>query len=121
MSADLTRFCNQWLAAWTGNQPEKLISFYSEDAFYSDPANSGGLRGHSEILPYFQKLLAKNPDWIWKALEIIPTEKGFTLKWRAAVPVKEKTLQLVGLDIVELRDGKIMRNEVYFDPTSLRG
>ena len=33
-------FCDQWLPAWTGNNPELLISFYSEDAFYSDPSYS---------------------------------------------------------------------------------
>ena len=30
-------FCEKWLAAWTGNRPEYLVSFYSDDAFCSDP------------------------------------------------------------------------------------
>ena len=66
-------------------------------------------------MPYLQKLLSKNPNWIWKALEIIPTEKGFTLKWEAQIPVKNQILIEQGLDIVEVVDGKISRNEVYFD------
>ena len=39
-------FCNNWLPAWTGNNPDKLISFYSTESFYSDPTVKHGLRGH---------------------------------------------------------------------------
>jgi hypothetical protein len=45
----------------------------------------------------------------------MPTEKGFTLKWEASIPVGATTVIERGLDIVELRDDKISRNEVYFD------
>jgi hypothetical protein len=38
-------FCDRWLPAWTGNRPELLISFYSDDAFYSDPYIPQGLKG----------------------------------------------------------------------------
>ncbi len=72
------------------------------------------------MFPYLQKLLLKNPDWVWKALEIMPTEKGFTLKWQASVPIGGEILQFAGVDIVEMKEGKITRNEVYFDPTPLR-
>ncbi|SRR5579872_3066269 len=115
---DLNRFCHDWLAAWTGNAPEKLWDFYTDDAYYSDPARPDGLRG-AEILPYFRKLLAQNPHWIWRADEIIPTAQGFCLKWRATIPNGNGTVEAVGLDIVELRVGKISRNEVYFDRTPL--
>jgi hypothetical protein len=116
----LASFCNSWLAAWTGNQPEKLLSFYREDAFYRDPAKPDGLRGRGELLPYFTKILAKNPNWIWKAVEIVSTEKGFVLKWEATIPAGAKIVVETGLDIVELTDGKISRNEVYFDPARMR-
>ena len=113
-----SEFCEQWLNAWTGNRPELLLSFYSEDAFYSDPANKQGLRGHAELIPYFKKLLKYNPDWKWKAVEIIETAKGFTLKWEASIPVAGALVKELGLDIVELSNGKISRNEVYFDRTA---
>lgn len=35
----LQSFTEKWLSSWTGNQPEILLDFYSEDAFYSDPSN----------------------------------------------------------------------------------
>ncbi len=112
-----TEFCQSWLAAWTGNLPEKLLSFYSETAYYQDPAHPKGLRGHQEIFAYFKKLLAANPNWRWECDELFPTEKGFTLKWRAHLP---GLAAFSGLDLVEIVDGKISRNEVYFDTAQLR-
>lgn len=112
-------FIDEWLASWTGNQPEKLMAYYAEDAYYQDPARPQGLRGHGEMLPYFRKLLAVNPNWVWKAVELIPTSKGFTLKWKATIPVGERSVEEYGLDIVEIENDLITRNEVYFDRANL--
>jgi ketosteroid isomerase-like protein len=114
------RLCDAWLPAWTGNRPEHLIGFYSIDAYYSDPAHPAGLRGRAELLSYFQKLLARNPDWTWTLKEVIPTSPGFVAKWSARIPVGDEIREVEGLDIVEVRDGKITRNEVYFDRSLLR-
>jgi hypothetical protein len=114
---DAEQFCSSWLAAWTGNRPLALIEFYSEDCLYLDPANPDGLRGHSEVLPYFIKLLAANPTWEWKVDEIFLIQNGFVLKWKASIPVGNTVIQVSGLDIVELIEDKISRNEVFFDRT----
>ena len=58
-------FSSKWLPAWTGNKPEKLTSFYSEDIFYLDPGMPDGVKGKAELTAYFYKLLAQNPDWIY--------------------------------------------------------
>ena len=116
---DIVTFCQNWLTSWTGNNPEKLISFYSKTAYYQDPANPKGLKGHDKLLPYFKKLLAANPKWIWQMTEAYPTEKGFILKWRTTIPVKSEEITEYGIDILELEDNKIIRNEVYFDRTEL--
>lgn len=113
------KFCNRWLQAWTGNRPDELIKFYSFNAFYADPANPKGLTGHERIFPYFKKLLAANPAWRWRCRELFPTEKGFIVKWQAAIPVRETEIIEYGLDIVEMSHDRITRNEVYFDRTKL--
>jgi len=58
-------FADRWLPAWTGNNPEKLPAFYSDDAFYLDPGIPDGVQGKKCLLAYFRKLLAQNPEWIW--------------------------------------------------------
>ena len=122
MEYNLAReFCERWLSAWTGGKDsvEKLLSFYARDAFYLDPARPEGIKGKSELNLYFNKLLSNNPNWSWKADEIIPTEHGFVLKWVAIIPNKDRTLIVKGLDIVEVKEDLITRNEVYFDRSFL--
>jgi hypothetical protein len=113
--AELNAFVNEWLATWTGNRPQELLNYYTDNALYIDPAMPQGICGKEALNTYFTKLLQKNPSWVWTSVEIMPTQNGFTLKWRAEIPVKGNTIVLLGLDIVELEDKKISRNEVYFD------
>ena len=112
-------FCDRWLPAWQGDRPGDLIEFYSDDALYIDPANKKGLKGRGQILPYFRKLLAANPNWRWEPLEVFPADFGFAAKWRATIPVGKEVITEYGMDIVEIERGKITRNEVYFDRSNL--
>ncbi len=108
-------FCKAWLDTWTGNRPQELLKFYHADVFYSDPSKRNGLNGHTQLLPYFEKLLSLNPTWKWEPVEIIPTQKGFTLKWNATIPVGNSFVEETGLDIIEIENNLIIRNEVFFD------
>ena len=67
--------CNRWLPAWTGGAKavDSLLACYTPNAFYLDPVRPNGLNGHAEMRAYFEKLLAKYPDWRWEAEEIFPT------------------------------------------------
>ena len=97
-------FADRWLPAWTGNKPEKLAAFYSEDAFYQDPGIPGGVQGKKKVLAYFQKLLAQNPEWVWTQIEGIPMDGGFLNKWHAVIPVGKKKLEFVGVCFVQMDD-----------------
>jgi len=116
---ELRGFCEEWLAAWTGNNPDTLLSYYAEDALYSDPANREGLKGHKEIRRYFVKLLDVYRDWKWKPIEVFPIESGAIVKWECHIPLGLEEIHEIGLDIVEIENNKITRNEVYFDRTRL--
>jgi steroid delta-isomerase-like uncharacterized protein len=112
-------FAARWLPAWTGNDPALLASFYTEDAFYSDPAIPDGVRGHEALLAYFQKLLGRNPDWVWEHEGSIPLEGGFVNRWRATIPAGGQNIVCRGVCTVQMRDGLIARNEVFFDRSPL--
>lgn len=118
-ASEAKAFCDGWLAAWTGNRPAALLAFYADDALYRDPGRPHGLRAHAQLRPYFERLLEANPAWEWHALEVFPTPGGFTLKWRARIPVGAEVIEEEGLDIVEVDAGRITRNEVYFDRSAI--
>ncbi len=120
MSSDEAKlFAARWLPAWTGNQPEFLASFYALDAVYSDPSVPGGLQGRDSILKYFRKLLAKNPEWIWEHRGSIPIENGFLNRWYASIPVGNITIEAEGVCTVQLCEGLIDANHVFFDRSAL--
>jgi hypothetical protein len=107
-------------AGLDGQQPGVVGEFYSEDTFYLDPAIPHGIKGKPALLTYFRKLPAYNPNWVWRQIEGLPMEGGFMNKWLARIPVGAKVLEVVGVCCVQLdTEGKIRRNEVYFDRAQL--
>jgi hypothetical protein len=116
---ELLEFCSEWLEAWTGNNPDELLSYYHDNALYSDPANRNGLKGKKEIRRYFERLLDVYRTWKWKPIEVFPVSTGAIVKWECTIPVGPEVIHETGLDIVELDGHLITRNEVYFDRTRL--
>lgn len=116
---EATGFAARWLPAWTGNDPARLASFYTDDCFYSDPAVPGGVEGKPALLRYFGKLLATFPDWEWTNTAATPLRGGFLNHWHATIPVGAAVVECDGVCTVHLRDGLIERNQVYFDRSEL--
>jgi hypothetical protein len=112
-------FAEEWLPAWTGNRPDELAAFYSDDTFYCDPGIPQGVHGRAALRAYFAKLLAYNPAWVWTHRGSMPMADGFLNLWHASVPVGDRTVEIDGACTVQLRDGRIYRNEVYFDRAAL--
>lgn len=108
-------FAEVWLPVWSGNQPEKLTNFYTDDAIYIDPGIPQGAKGRDQILAYFKTLLAHNPNWVWTHRGSIPMKDGFVNKWYAKIPVGNKVIEVDGVCLVQLRGSLIYYNEVYFD------
>ena len=113
-------FAAAWHPAWTGNQPERLAAFYTRDTFFSDPKIPEGVRGRDALTEYLTWLLALYPDWVWTQTASTPMRNGFVNYWHAKVPVGDVELGLDGVCLVELRDGLIARNQVFFDRIPLR-
>ena len=113
------KFSADWLPAWTGNNPQKVASFYTDDLFYSDPTMPDGIEGKSAFVAYLSKLLGNNPDWVWAQIDAIPMEGGFVNKWKLDAPVGDKIVTCCGVCTVKFKEALICRNEVYFDTLPL--
>lgn len=119
--AEAKDFTSRWLPAWTGNRPGELAAFYADDAFFLDPGRPMGIQGKEELITYFTKVTGNNPTWVWTLIEAIPIEDGFLGKLAARIPVGDKiVVECVGLCFLQFNEnGKIKRNEIYFDRTEL--
>jgi hypothetical protein len=120
MTPDEAReFAARWLPAWSGNDALRLASFYTDDLFYSDPRLPDGVTGKKDFIRYLLKLLANNPNWLWTQESAIPLQDGFLNKWRLDAPVGDQVITCRGVCTVQMTDGLIYRNEVYFDTPPL--
>lgn len=119
---DLERFCDEWFAAWTGGDVERLLAYFADDCVYSDPSKPQGVAGKEALRRYLRKWLPMNPDMVWTRRSLHPVPGGFAVTWDATIPVAGQMLRERGMDLVLLdARGKIARNEVYFDMTAWRG
>jgi hypothetical protein len=118
-AGEAERFCAHWLPAWNGNDPERLLSFYSEDAFYSDPAVPSGLAGHEQLRTYFRRLLAAYPHWVWVHRRSLPVPEGFLNFWDATLTASANAPSWSGVCVVQIRGGLIFRNEVFLDRSAM--
>src|SRR3954468_16558287 len=98
---DKLLLCKSWLEGWSGNRPEHLISFYSDDVYFQDPVRSGGIKGRASLLKYITKMLSRFPTWRWEFEEFIATGKGFVVKYSAKVPCPGGEFSFQGADILE--------------------
>lgn len=113
-------FAEAWLPAWTGDDPERLVEFYAEDAIYADPLVPSGIRGRAALLAHFTRLLRANPDWVWTQRRSVPMSGGFLNHWHAVIPTPSgEPVEIDGVCTVAFHDGRIIRNEVFFDTSSL--
>lgn len=111
---ELKQFIQDWLEAWS-NSPEELLNYYHPNAVYSDPSLKEPLTDKDQLSSYFSALLRKFKGWKWELVELFGNAPIVTLKWKATFLIDGKIVIKIGMDIVELEDGKIIRNEVYFD------
>jgi hypothetical protein len=102
-----------------GPDPAGLAAFYSDDAFYADPAIPAGGHGRQALTGYFTRLLGRFPRWVWTQTRATPLERGFLNHWRAEIPVAGRQIVATGVCTVQMRDGLIERNEVFFDRSEL--
>jgi hypothetical protein len=112
-------FADRWLPAWTGNDPHRLAAFYAPDAFYSDPAVPAGIQGREQLAAYFRRLLAGYPDWVWTHRGSLPIADGFLNFWHASIPIGDRVIEMDGVCTVQIRDGLIYSNQVFFDRSPL--
>lgn len=117
--AEAREFCAKWLPNWVGGAPavENLLTFYTDDTFYDDPNVPKGAKGKEALGSYLKLLLAKYPNWKFDIVSVNPTAKGFILQYTATIPqIGGKTIEnFRGVDIIELQDGKISKQQGYYD------
>jgi len=112
------------LTAWNSQDVDKVVSCYTADCVYRDPNTRGAVEGHEALRRYLTRLFER---WTmhWSLREYFPFTDGDggAFLWHAQLTPASggKTAEIDGMDLAVVRDGRLSRNEVYFDRMVLFG
>ena len=101
-----------------------LGEHWSEDGV-DDVVPIGMLRGRQEIEEFFRGLFAAVPDLETTIVRVVANDRHAALEWRMrgtftgepfqGIDPTGKAVDMRGLDLVEVEDGKIVGNTAYYD------
>lgn len=114
----ITEFSERFLGAWNDQDVERVVSTYTDDVVYRDPNTRGEVRGAEALRKYLTKMFGRwTMHWTLREAFPLAREDGAAVLWRATFRKAEggPTVEADGMDLVIVRDGRIARNEVYFD------
>lgn len=109
---------DEFLAAWNEQNVERVLACYTEDVAYRDPNTRGAVAGRDALRRYLTKLFAGwRMHWARREAHLLAGGGGVAFLWHASFerPSGGPRVEVDEMDMVEVRDGRISRNEVYFD------
>jgi len=110
------------LDAWNSQDVESVLACYTDNVRYVDPNTHGPVEGTDAMRRYLTKLFRTwKMHWRLKEAFMFNDRRGCALLWRATLQRAGggKTVDVDGMDLVIVKDGRLQRNEVYFDRAAL--
>lgn len=116
------QLCERWLAAWSGDDPQRVVSMISEDAVYRDPVRSTGLYGRDAIAEHLEMIFVRNPGWKFSLVDCWQIEPHtVVMKRRVRNTIDNRVFEDNGVEFLEFDDqGLITSCEMYYDRASWR-
>jgi uncharacterized protein (TIGR02246 family) len=111
------------IEAWNTHDVDQVLACYTDDLVYLDPSTRGEVRGADAFRSYLTALFS---DWKmhWQVNGVFPLRDaaGAAATWTATLEPRRgpgRPVRVNGMDLALVRDGRIARNEVYFDRSAL--
>ncbi len=121
---EAVQLAERFLGAWNEQDVEAVLDCYTEDVKYLDPNTKGHVEGHDAMRRYLTKLFhGWNMHWSLREFFLFEGGDGGAFLWHASLTPAAggETHEVDGMDLVVVRDGRMCRNEVYFDRAILFG
>ncbi|HEX8065443.1 MAG TPA: nuclear transport factor 2 family protein [Thermoleophilaceae bacterium] len=113
-----------WLDAIAARQLDRIPEFWHPEGV-QDWVALGVFRGHEEIRGLFEGIFESTPDFELTVERTVADEGHCVVQWRSrgtfeggpfnGIEPTGRVLQLRGCDVIEVEDGRIVRNTVYYD------
>jgi steroid delta-isomerase-like uncharacterized protein len=124
---EMTELVERYLAAWNDEDPHQIEALYDEDAERASPM--GTVRGNTAIRAYAERFWRFAPgarhrfeNWasqgsvvlyelVYEGLHTGPLDNA-----SGDVTGSGRQFSITGAGVLELRDGRIVADRIYFDP-----
>ena len=116
--SDIQAFIRRYTAAWASREPGVMAALWHADGELHHPALSAPIRG--DRVASNNDNTKRLPDFEWSLLDWAAHGDVVFLHWRNRAMIGGKRHEWTGVDRMELRDGRITREDVYFDTVPIR-
>ena len=127
-SREVEEAARSYFGAVTARDPEKMAAHWSEDGV-DDLVPVAVLRGPGEVKAYFEELFTAVPDLDFQVQSIVADDRRAAVEWRATgnftggplmgLEPNGRRIELRGVDLAEIEDGKLVRNTAYYDGAAM--
>lgn len=117
-----------YLEAMNNRDAEAMVAHWREDGV-EDIVAVGVLRGREELRDYFKSMFAAMPDARTTVTRLVAGEQSCAVEFRIEATMEGapfmgiepsgKHIEIRGMDLFELEDGKFVSNTSYFDGASI--
>ena len=109
---------NEAKAALEGLDTDKIVSAYHDDFVFEDVPGGQRITNKTALRTYFQSLFSL-PGVAFTDISIHEGETSAAIEWtwcgdKVSSP---GVYRIRGASVIELREGKIARESIYYDPT----
>ena len=129
MSAEtqaLERLLEQWAAAWSSSNVEKLLALFTDDVVYEDVTLGAVNHGRDALRDFATAVFAAFDDLKFelKSRVVASDGKAGAMEWTwrgrqtkdlPGLPATDTPFEVRGATVVEFADGKISRDSDYWD------
>jgi len=112
------------LPFWNRHDLDGVLSFYADEINWHNVALEETYKGKTEVRAYLSTLLVAFPDLTFGVSHRIARGDNVAEQWRLqgthggefmGIPPTGRPVDIPGMSMVELREGKFVRDEFYFD------
>ena len=114
----------EYFAAWNSHDVEKIASYFTDDCVYENLARGESYRGKEQLKTWAKGAFQAIPDFKLDLTSLFSSEDWLACEWvmtgkltgdLPGLPATGKAFSVRGSSIVQLKEGKIVRNADYWD------
>ncbi len=117
--------------AWNNHDPDAIVAMHTEDSVFENHTSGGAVSGLAAIRDLVAGIFRTFPDLHFTTRRLYVRDDLVVQEWTATAthsqpvtargksyPPTGKRISWNGMDVIPMRDGKVLRKDVYADSVS---